>query len=334
MLSDKEIIMIHGLASKPPERVLHELWANCVLENLKLERPDFLDGLDKRELKSVFRSAYWANAVPSHIEDGPEYIARLNAGIGDLLEIRKKKKDGYHVGGYDKFRVFFKNKGLDVVDILGSALSIKDKVAKAMLEEVRLYAGDQYIADKMRLRLESELRNAWDNSQRIAIISHSMGTFIAYDVLWRFSHRSEPEYFEYREKKVDLFVTMGSPLGDSAIQNMLFARRYRKDDYRRYPRNILRWHNYSCLGDIVAHDSTLGDDFHRKMIELRLIERVNARDYIGLYNPYLTTKGTRNPHKSYGYLVQPKLAKWLAEFLRDKMQGCQRESGGFPRTRE
>ena len=38
------------------------------------------------------------------------------------------------------------------------------------------------------------------------------------------------------------------------------------------------------------------------------------RDYVKLYNPYKNTKGKQNPHKSYGYLIQPKLSQniqWL-----------------------
>ncbi len=106
---------------------------------------------------------------------------------------------------------------------------------------------------------------------------------------------------------------------------------------RHYPTNLLRWHNYSCLGDIVCHDSTLSDDFHKNMQELSIVPPGDdvVRDYTGLYNPFkkvvtgepkvIFRRGQRivrkpkndeqNPHKEYGYLVQPKLAKWLIDFL-------------------
>lgn len=68
---------------------------------------------------------------------------------------------------------------------------------KMFLRETELYDEDQYIADKMREPLENALREAWDNSCDIALLSPSMGTFISYDVLWRFSHRNVEGFKEY-----------------------------------------------------------------------------------------------------------------------------------------
>lgn len=36
-IAKKRIIMIHGLASKPPQAVLDELWAHCLVENIRVE---------------------------------------------------------------------------------------------------------------------------------------------------------------------------------------------------------------------------------------------------------------------------------------------------------
>ena len=33
-MSEKKIIMVHGLASKPPEKDVHELWSLCIRERL------------------------------------------------------------------------------------------------------------------------------------------------------------------------------------------------------------------------------------------------------------------------------------------------------------
>lgn len=45
-------------------------------------------------------------------------------------------------------------------------------------------------------------------------------------------------------------------------------------------------------------------------------------DYINLHDPFevVTHSGNRkkekrNPHKSYGYLVQPRLGTWMIDFL-------------------
>jgi hypothetical protein len=329
--------MIHGLASKPPEADFSRLWRECLMESIKTHDPQLGEAFALQAAK-VCVSAYWANAVPSHIEDDAGYVAKLADRVEEVIQQRREQKDDFHVGLGDQFGAFFKNKGLALVDMLTTGLTIKDDVTKALLEEVRLYSGDQYIADRIRKPLEEGLRRAWDAGKEVAILSHSMGTFVSYDVLWRFSHRSEAQYKDYRDKRVALYVTMGSPLGDNVIQDLLFGRRWGSGTARYYPANVLRWHNYSCLGDIVCHDSTLADDFHKNMQELNIVPAGEdvVRDYTGLYNPFKKVvsqepkviykrgqptlrkpkEGERNPHKEYGYLVQPKLAKWLAEFLR------------------
>jgi len=50
-------------------------------------------------------------------------------------------------------------------------------------------------------------------------------------------------------------------------------------------------------------------------------------DYIDLHNPFevvthANNKGSekRNPHKSYGYLVQPRLGSWISDYLLDQLR--------------
>ncbi len=203
----------------------------------------------------------------------------------------------------------------------------KDDVMKAFLRETELYSDDQYIADRIRKPLEDALSKAWDEEKEVVILSHSMGTFISYDVLWRFSHRSEEKYKKHRNKKVKMLVTMGSPLGNNVIKDLLFAKYHKDSGDRQYPTNIEYWHNYSCLGDVVAHDTKLKDDFFDDMQNLNLIKKNSKTkkytiDYTNMHNPFkvVTHKGNKdnvkaNPHKSYGYLVQPRLASWMIDFL-------------------
>ena len=88
---------------------------------------------------------------------------------------------------------------------------------------------------------------------------------------------------------------------------------------RFYPTNLRSWHNYSALGDVICHDSTLEDDFFRGMRKhLRGYGTEDLRDYVKLYNPYRNESGKSNPHKSYGYLIQPKVSynlRWFFDML-------------------
>lgn len=323
-LNKKRIIMIHGLASKPPKKDLHEFWKHCLIENIRLENIDLATALEKRGNESL-RSAYWANTTPNHIEDDTQYVKDLKVQVEKVIAARIAAGEKFHVGKGAKIGDFFKDRGEDLAKIITGSLRIKDDVMKQFMIETRLYDEDQYIADRMRGELESELRSAWDDGCDVALLSHSMGSFIAYDVLWRFSHRSEDKFKNYQNKRIQLFVTMGSPLGEGAVRDLLFAQRHKDKGEREFPTNIDFWHNYSCLGDVVSHPSSLDDAYFKPMRKLGLLPKTpkfRAIDYDSLHNPFIVVShsGNRrreksNPHKSYGYLVQPRLGSWIKDFL-------------------
>lgn len=326
-LSNKRIIMIHGLGSKPPAKEVHRLWSQCVIENIKLADPAVARRLEATPEALVH--AYWANATPHHIPDDASYVRKLRRQVEKVIAARRKEGSGFHVGFGERAGAFFKDRGLDLVKILAGALTVKDDVMKTYLSETKFYDEDQYIADRMRKPLEDELRRAWDDGCEIALLSHSMGTFISYDVLWRFSHRKVRGFREHRNNRVQMFVTMGSPLADSSVRGLLFARHHRGAGKRRFPTNIDRWHNYACLGDVVSHQHNFNRDFFEPMKDVKIFPTGPGKsgiDYTKLHNPFevvshVDNKGSekRNPHKSYGYLVQPRLATWLVDFLRDNL---------------
>lgn len=316
------IVFIHGLAAKPPQRRLHELWKRSLLSNIAADTPDLAAELSAEP--DLFRSAYWANAVPDHLENTTAAVNRLEQAVGRSIDLRRKVGIELHISKAGWARAKVKKFGMGIVNSLATALSIKDDVIDAHMREVHLYHQDQYVADRIRSPLERELREAWDEGRTVVILSHSMGTFIAYDVLWRFSHRSEAEYRRYRKRDVDLLVTMGSPLGDAALREFMLIDRWktapragtRTERRRYYPTNILRWHNYSAYGDVVCHDACLADDFfHGMRKHVGGYRSDDLRDYVRLYNPFVGPDGRANPHKSYGYLIQPKLSQKLRQFF-------------------
>ena len=327
-VTKKRIIMIHGLASKPPEDELHRLWVKCLIENIHIDNKLIANQLNDNP--QIFVSTYWANATPHHIEDDKAYVRKLKNQVDKVIDERKKIKNEFHVGVGEKVSSFFKERGQDVVKLLAGALTVKDDVMKAFLHETYLYDEDQYIADKIRKPLEVALASALDDACDVALLSHSMGSFVAYDVLWRFSHRSLPEYKKYSHKKVQMFVTMGSPLGEPTVRDLLFSRFHKNKGVREFPGNIERWHNYACLGDVVSHYNDFEKIFFNDMRKIGILAKTpkyRSIDYVNLHNPFevVTHSGNknsekRNPHESYGYLVQPRLGTWLADFLRGDLK--------------
>jgi hypothetical protein len=328
--SNKKIIMIHGLAAKPPPETTHELWRRTLTENIRVSHRLLARSLEAHP--DIFESAYWANTVPHHIPDDSAYCKLLSKQVDKVIAERRAIKDRFHVGTGEKVSGFFKDRGLDLVKLLAGALTVKDDVMACFLRETELYDRDQYIADQMRAALEIALRRAWDEGREPIILSHSMGSFISYDVLWRFSHRRTAGFGNYNRRRVKMFITLGSPLGDETVRNLLFARHHAGHSLRKrqYPTNIDFWHNYACLGDVVAHHKNFHDIFYAPMRELKLFppnRKFRSIDYVGLHNPFevVTHAGNRNrekrnPHKSYGYLVQPRLGSWIADYLLDRLR--------------
>jgi hypothetical protein len=317
------IVFIHGLASKPPAADVHRLWKKAFIENIRINSKTLANDLEANP--DIFKSAYWANAIPDHIEDTTDYVTGLNKAVNKVIGLRRRLRNQMHIKKGGLVTATTKKFGLSIVNALSNALTIKDNVIEEYMREVRLYKNDQYIAEQIRQPLEDILTTAWDKKHKVVLISHSMGTFISYDVLWKYSHRSEEKYTKYRNNKVDYFITMGSPLGDDSLRDFMLIERWKKapkeeaeeERKRLYPLNIKQWHNFSAYGDVVCHDSTLEDDFFKGMKEnnVRNYTAKQLRDYVKLYNPYVTADDKKNPHKSYGYLIQPKLSQKFKEFI-------------------
>jgi hypothetical protein len=79
------------------------------------------------------------------------------------------------------------------------------------------------------------------NGGPVVVASHSLGTIIAYDVL-----REQAS----RDLEIPLFVTVGSPLGVTEVQDLI-------ERPLEVPAAVAAWRNASDARDVVALDHTL-----------------------------------------------------------------------------
>lgn len=312
------IIGTHGLASKPPEALLRDHWIRCLWLNIREQAPSLADQFTDRDAfgEEAFQLVYWANKIPDHLEDDEDWCFLVERQLEAFLE-KREGDEKFHVPRKG-VSVLNKSKLANVAAMLSRALSIQDEIVEKQFHEINLYRNDQYIAEKVRAPLEAALRKAWADNREIILIAHSMGSFVAYDVLWELSHRTPKRTGE--NGRIKLFITVGSPLANATIRETLLADRYGKDTVRHYPTIVDAWHNYAAAGDVVSHDSTLGDDYHDKMQKLGLLSSAaySGRDYVDLYSPFEEPSGNMNPHSIYGYLVQPKLGAWLGRMMKEE----------------
>jgi alpha-beta hydrolase superfamily lysophospholipase len=151
---------------------------------------------------------------------------------------------------------------------------ITRRLVRAFLRDVNDYF---YVADRRKAMRESVLERMRVGGGPFVVVGHSQGSMIAYDVL------SDLDPAEYQ---VDLFVTIGSPLGVTEVQDQI--KRLTGQKTLRAPKCVRRWINFADVFDPVALDSTLADDFSGS-------PRVEDVD---VSNP----DGPRHPHSGSGYL--------------------------------
>ena len=113
---------------------------------------------------------------------------------------------------------------------------------------------------------------------------------------------------QYEDAKIDTWVTMGSPLGDSSIRKRLNGAK--ETLAARFPKNVISWHNVSAEDDYTCHDNTLADDF-KKMLSHRVVSAVNDYQIYNLAVRY----GKSNPHSSLGYFIHPRVSKIITDWL-------------------
>jgi hypothetical protein len=172
------------------------------------------------------------------------------------------------------------------------------------LRDLRRYLGNRNeIADHVRQMLKLALRAAAEAERPVLLIAHSMGSVIAYEALWEMSRDAADSV------RIDLLLTMGSPLGQRYMQRRIAG--HAETGSRRYPDNICRWMNLTAVGDLTAIDPDLADDF-AAMTQLELVDSIED---FGIHN-YFRLRGKLNVHAEYGYLVNAVTAGIVTDWWR------------------
>lgn len=306
-MKQRIIIGIHGLGNKPPQPLLERWWQKAICEGLGRI------GCSHQNFK--FELVYWAHYLhseplnvtiqdtehPLHIEN--PYIpapklhhyhppSRAKKKILDLVE-------------YIMDKLFFSSNRLFNFDRIG------DYVIRKKFRDMELYyhkdnveLDEAGLLAKKMIRLELAKRLRKHRKKNILLISHSMGTVIAYDVLTQL----------VPDIDIHTFITMGSPLGLPTIIKKIFAEQNKKmqgDNLVNTPENIRHaWINFSDLKDRIALNYNLHDDFKPNQHGVAPVDVVVENDY--------EYQGKRNHHKSYGYLRAPEVAKVIHEFMAEE----------------
>jgi len=305
----KTILCVHGRAFKPRRSALWPLWKNAIRHGLERDHPDALPAYDTARKQFVYfgdiSNAFLRAAGEEYDED-----ADIESRRQTLVDLRRftrgqfNKRTYNRLPGKDAFKEFL----ADALSPLAAPLGLSELLITTVARDMREYWNfDSDFGSQVRATMTGPLKRAMNRGDDILVVSHSLGTMLAYDTFWKFSHTSEYRQ-RYADRKIDLWLTLGSPLPDTTVKRNLKGAR--ADGLRRYPHNVRRWVNVAAEDDYICHDKTAANDY-RSMSELSPPTRIEDRK---IYN-LAVRGGTSNPHHGCGYLVSPTVAKLIADWL-------------------
>jgi hypothetical protein len=289
------VIFVPGLSPKPPAEVYRAQLFRVLLAALQRARPRAASMLAAQP--DAFVLVAWTHFFYAADRD----ISLDLAGIDRLLTQEATTEDRREIASWPR--------RLDLLGrIVGDAVPLLGRLANSTIRtqvgDLRRYQRDSGgIGTRIRGLVREALESAWAESARVLLIGHSLGSVICYDTLWDLSRERGAN------PRVDLFMTLGSPLATHVIGQGLRGTNKRGADA--YPCNIARWVNLTARADTTALQPRLQPRF-REMLDLGLVGSID--DHVDLENCFRGAYGL-NTHEAYGYLFQRTLAEIVGEFI-------------------
>ncbi len=307
----RTLLFVHGRHFKPAADELMDISVTALKAAIERDFPDVIDlfhGMHKR-------IAYYGDISNEFLKDtGQRYDEKLDVGdrrnaLQSLCAIEKRKNFG--VSRYDRLpgKTAVAEFAAEIAAPLLSTLGLSDKVVSKIAPDLSQYWNEKSdLGSRIRDRVRTAICEATDDNSRLMLVSHGTGCIVTYDVLWQLSN--DPEWKErFANRKIDLWLTLGAPLGSSTASPKLLGAA--EKGLNKYPSNIVSWYNLSAEDDYMSHDDTLADDF-KEMLEQKQVSCI--RDY-RVYN-LAVRYGKSNPHSSVGYLIHPRVAQIVSDWLR------------------
>lgn len=307
--NQKALLYVHGRQCKPAADDLLALSLAAMQRGIERDHPEQHDVFKALDV----RIAYYGKHVNELLTGSGEYYdEQLDLGdrrnaLQELCNIDKRKKFG--VTTYDRLpgKSAVPELAAGVAAPLLGTLGLSNAmIAKVAPDLAAYWEAESALAANIRAIVREALLSLLEDGREVMLVSHGTGSIVAWDVLWQLSYNDT--YAPFRDRKIDTWLTLGSPLGDGNVRRRLLGAD--KDGRERFPCNIVSWHNVSAEDDWLCHDNTLADDF-KPMLQQRQVSAI--RDY-RIYN--LSVRyGKSDPHCSLGYLIHPRVAQILSDWL-------------------
>jgi hypothetical protein len=304
------LIYVHGRDFKPSATQLMDFNVAALYAAIERDRPETLDRFHSLDKQLCYYGDYtnqFLMNIGRHYDESLDIGDRRNALLKLKLLVKTKH---FGVTRYDRLpgKTAMAEFAADVAaPLLGTIGLSKALISKVSPDLAEYWNAKSDFASKLRSRVRQPIIEALDREERILLIAHGTGSIVTYDVLWQLSH--DPEYAaDYSGKKIDTWLTLGSPLGDSMVRRRLLGAKSK--GRLRFPINIMTWCNVSAEDDYLCHDNTLADDY-KAMLKQRQVSSIRDHRIYNLSVRY----GKSNPHSSVGYLMHPRTAQIVADWI-------------------
>jgi hypothetical protein len=304
------ILLVHGRSFKPDRTALTRYWLGALRHGVQR---DLSPAKQRRFEETKFEMVYYGHHSNAFLRSrGKRYDETRDMADrrNTLRELEQIPTDGFDRAAYRALpnRSSFKEFLADVGSVVTSPLHLSDSLIGAAAPDIAHYWDeDTQFGSDVRYEMINPLKRAMKRSGRILVISHSLGTMVAYDTFWKFSHMGEYRH-DFKTRPVHTWITMGSPLGDETVKRKLKGASL--SGTRRYPHLIERWFNFSAEDDFISHDEAVRNDY-REMLRENLVDEIIDED---IYN-LAVRNGRSNPHSSAGYLIHPKVIAAIGDWL-------------------
>lgn len=280
------VVFVHGLAKKPQKEKLEEIW-RWGLERADTPEPfkgsnpgidldekgvpgsfnyyaDVFYGTDyETEFNSYYESEGGAAVQEQNFDEvAGELVAPTPIDAEEarfLEEVERKMQEApapVEPPGLESLPAAKEAAQLEIASWL--PLRVKQAVIKKAAMEAYYFLFDKdyvrpsdgvsfKVRQELRARLIKDLEEAKKNAEKIVLVTHSMGTMIAYDVIRNCANCP----------RVDVLFTLGSPLGITEIQEQLSGDGSKHVDF---PPALGRWINvYDPLDPVCGADPKMDD---------------------------------------------------------------------------
>jgi hypothetical protein len=306
----RTLIYVHGRNFKPAEAELKDICVAAIFASLERDFPEAIEKFAAVDRKI----AYYGDLSNGFLRsEGKRYDETLD--IGDRRNALRglnglAKRNDFGVGYYD--RVPGKNAIAEFVATVAMPFLRMLGLSRKLISKIAMDLGEYWNQEsdfgaQIRDRVRTAICESLNGDEHVMLISHGTGCIIAYDVLWQLSNDTEYQK-QFANRKIDSWITLGAPLGDTTVRDQLLGAGEKGN--KRFPSNVVSWHNVSAEDDYMSHDNTLADDF-KYMLAQKQVSCI--RDY-QIYN-LAVRYGKSNPHSSVGYLIHPRIAQIISDWL-------------------